>query len=98
MSDNKKISNEVNIKILGPGCPNCQKLEASAKQAVQELKIEAKIEKISDIAEIMSYNVMNMPVLVIDEKIVFSGSVPGVEEIKNSLSKKDEGCSCGGSC
>lgn len=98
MSDNKKISNGVNIKILGPGCPNCQKLEANVKQAVEELKLEAKIEKVSDIGEIMSYNVMNMPVLVVDEKIIFSGSVPEVEEIKNSLSKTGDNCSCGCNC
>ena len=98
MSDNKKISNGVNIKILGPGCSNCQKLEINVRQAVKELKIEAKIEKISDIGEIMSYNVMNMPVLIVDEKIIFSGSVPRVEEIKNSLSKKEKSCSCDGNC
>ncbi len=98
MSDNKKVSNGVNIKILGPGCPNCQKLETNVKQAVEELKIDAKIEKISDIGEIMSYNVMNMPVLLVDEKIVFSGSVPAVEEIKNSLSGKGESCFCEGNC
>jgi small redox-active disulfide protein 2 len=88
----------MNIKILGPGCPNCQKLKTNVKQAVAELKVEAKIEKISDIGEIMSYNVMNMPVLVVDEKIVFSGSVPAVEDIKNNLLKTSEGCSCGGNC
>lgn len=88
----------MNIKILGPGCPNCQKLEINVRQAVKELKIEAKIEKISDIGEIMSYNVMNMPVLIVDEKIIFSGSVPGVGEVKNSLSKKEKSCSCDGNC
>jgi small redox-active disulfide protein 2 len=77
----------MNIKILGPGCPNCQKLETNVKQAVEELKIEAEIEKISDIGEIMSYNVMSMPVLLVDEKIVFSGSVPAVEDIKDKILK-----------
>lgn len=73
------------IKILGTGCPNCQKLENNLKQAIAELKIEAEIEKISDISEIMAYNIMNMPVLIIDEEIVFSGLIPEIEEIKKIL-------------
>lgn len=73
------------IKILGTGCPNCQKLENNVRQAITELKIEVEIEKISDISEIMTYNVMSMPVLIIDEEIVFSGLIPEIEEIKKIL-------------
>lgn len=77
----------MNIKILGPGCPNCQKLEVNAKQALSELGMEARVEKITDIGEIMKYNVMGMPALVVDEKVEVSGRIPDVSEIKIILSK-----------
>lgn len=75
------------IKILGTGCPNCQKLEANTKQALEELKMEAQIEKVTEIQDIMSYGVMGMPALVVDEKVEVSGRIPDVSEIKTILSK-----------
>jgi small redox-active disulfide protein 2 len=75
------------IKILGTGCPNCQKLEANARQALKELKMEADIEKITEIQDIMSYGVMGTPALVVDEKVKVYGRIPNVEEIKTILSK-----------
>jgi small redox-active disulfide protein 2 len=75
------------IKILGTGCPNCQKLEANTKQALEELKLEAKIKKITAIEEIMQYNVMSMPAIIADEKVLSYGIVPSVEEIKKLLSE-----------
>ena len=75
------------IKILGTGCPNCQKLEANTRQALEELKMEAEIEKITEIQDIMSYGVMGTPALVVDEKVEVSGRIPDVEEIKTILSK-----------
>lgn len=77
----------MNIKILGTGCPNCQKLEANTRQALEELKKEAKIEKVTEIQDIMSYGVMGTPALVIDEKVEVSGRIPDVSEIKTILSK-----------
>ena len=77
----------MNIKILGTGCPNCLKLEANVKQALEELKIEAKMEKITDIAEIMSYGVMSLPALVIDGEVKLSGRIPDKEELKELFSK-----------
>ncbi|MCX6761894.1 MAG: thioredoxin family protein [Candidatus Moranbacteria bacterium] len=77
----------MNIKILGTGCPNCKKLEASIKQALEELKIEAKMEKITDIAEIMSYGVMSLPALVIDGEVKLSGRIPDEEEFKTLFSE-----------
>jgi small redox-active disulfide protein 2 len=77
--------NKLSIKILGTGCPNCQKLEANTKEAVEELGLDAKIEKITEIADIMSYRVMSMPVLVVDEEVKISGYVPEKDEIKNTL-------------
>jgi len=75
------------IKILGTGCPNCQKLEANTRQALEELKMEAEIEKITEIQDIMSYGVMGTPALVVDEKVEVYGRIPNVEEIKTILSK-----------
>jgi small redox-active disulfide protein 2 len=77
----------MNIKILGTGCPNCKKLEANAKQALEELKIEAEVEKITDIAEIMRYGVMSLPALVVDGEVKLSGRIPDEEELKTLFSK-----------
>jgi small redox-active disulfide protein 2 len=75
----------MNIKILGTGCPKCKSLEKVTRQAVDELGIEATIEKVEDIVKIMAYNVMHTPVLVIDEKVVLKGIVPGVNQVKEIL-------------
>lgn len=75
----------MNIKILGTGCPKCKTLEKVTRQAVDELGIEATIEKVEDIVKIMAYNVMHTPVLVIDEKVVLKGIVPGVNQVKEIL-------------
>lgn len=73
------------IKVLGSVCPNCKVLEANTKKALEELKIKAEVEKITDIGEIMSYGVMSTPALVIDKKVVSSGRVLNSEEIKKFL-------------
>jgi small redox-active disulfide protein 2 len=75
----------MNIKILGTGCANCHKLEENVKKAIIESAVEVEIVKIEEIKEIMRYGVMNMPALVIDEKVVVSGRVPGSEEIKKLI-------------
>jgi len=73
------------IKILGSGCPNCQRLEANAKQAIDDLNLDAKIEKVTDITAIMNYGIMSTPALVADEKVLSYGRIPDVEEIKQLL-------------
>lgn len=75
------------IKILGTGCSNCQRLEANTKQALEELRKEAKIEKVTEIQDIMSYGVMGTPALVVDKKVEVSGRIPSVGEIKEILTK-----------
>ncbi len=72
----------MNIKILGSGCPNCERLEANAKKAVAELGIEATFEKVTDYKDIVSYGVMSTPALVVDGEVKFSGRVPSKEELK----------------
>ena len=91
----------MNIKIFGPGCPNCQKLEANTKQALEELKLEAKVEKISEIQDIMSYGIMSTPALVVDDAVLVAGMVPDVKQIKEALENHNKPagtCSCGGKC
>jgi small redox-active disulfide protein 2 len=73
------------IKVLGSGCPNCKVLEANAKKALEELKIKANVEKVTDIAKIMEYGVMSTPALVVNEKVVSYGRVLSPEEIKKLL-------------
>jgi len=77
----------MNIKILGSGCKNCQKLEEATKKAVEEMGINADIEKVEDFKKIMEYGVMQTPALVVDEDVKFSGRVPKIEDIKEYLSK-----------
>ncbi|HBS86223.1 MAG: redox-active disulfide protein 2 [Bacteroidetes bacterium GWF2_38_335] len=69
------------IKVLGPGCPKCKTLEKQVLQVVKENNIEAEVTKVEDIMDIMAYNVMSTPGLVINEKVVFSGRVPSNKEL-----------------
>ena len=69
------------IKILGSGCENCKRLAWLAERAASQLGVEAKITKVTEYAEIMKYGVLSTPGLVINEKLVSSGRVPGEAEI-----------------
>ena len=73
------------IKILGTGCAKCQSMIAVVKEAVSENNIEASIEKVEDIMEIMKYNVMTTPALVIDEVVTIKGRVPSKNEVLELL-------------
>ncbi|MEG2780005.1 MAG: thioredoxin family protein [Bacteroidales bacterium] len=75
------------IKILGTGCANCKALHKTVKQAVAELGIEATVIKEEDLMQIMNYNVMSMPGLVIDEKVVSAGKKLSVADVKAFLTK-----------
>lgn len=75
------------IKILGTGCPKCKALEKVTNDAVTELGIDADVIKEEDIMNIMGYGVMHTPALVVDEKVILSGRVPTVNEVKNLLTK-----------
>lgn len=69
------------IKVLGPGCENCQKVEGAAKRAVAGLGVRAEISKITDRSEIMSYHVLATPGLVINERLVSAGRIPTDAEV-----------------
>lgn len=77
------------IKILGTGCPNCKRTEAVLKSAIEELNIDATIEKVEDIQDIMLYDVMRTPAIVINEMVVLKGHVPTIEEVKETLIKSN---------
>ncbi len=73
------------IKVLGSGCKKCIALEEHVRQALSELGKQAEVEKVTDMLEITQYNVMKTPALVIEEKVVSSGRVNSVEEVKSFL-------------
>ncbi len=74
------------IKVLGPGCANCRRLEERTTEAVGGLGVQATIEKVTDPAEIAGYGIMRTPGLVVDERVVVSGRVPTTAEITRLLS------------
>ncbi|MBC7252008.1 MAG: TM0996/MTH895 family glutaredoxin-like protein [Anaerolineae bacterium] len=69
------------IKILGMGCPKCKRLEEVAREAVAEAGVEAEFTKVTRIGEIMNYDIMSTPGLVINGKVVSSGRIPSKAEI-----------------
>ena len=71
----------MHIKVLGPGCRNCQNLERNTHAALASLGLDASVEKVTDYAEIAGYGVLRTPGLVVDEEVVASGRVPKPEEI-----------------
>ena len=73
------------IKVLGTGCARCKSLERLTRKAVDELSMDASVEKVEDIRKIMEYAIMRTPALVIDEKVVLSGQIPKIDELKKLL-------------
>jgi small redox-active disulfide protein 2 len=76
------------IKVLGTGCQKCKTLEKVTREVVAENNIEATITKVEDIVEIMKFNVMTTPALVVDGKVVLKGRVPSNNELKEILTNK----------
>ncbi|HHW29545.1 MAG TPA: thioredoxin family protein [Syntrophomonadaceae bacterium] len=76
------------IKILGTGCAKCNKLEELVREAVSELGVDADIIKITDLNEILEYDIMLTPGLVVDGEIICSGRLPKKDEILNWLQAK----------
>lgn len=69
------------IKVLGTGCSKCKAIYETVNRVVTEHKVNATVEKVEDIMEIMKYNVMSMPAIVIDGKVAVSGKTPSESEI-----------------
>ena len=74
-----------NFKVLGTGCAKCTKLYAAAEDAAKGLGLKYEIQKVTDLAQIMTYGVMMTPALVVDGEVKVAGRVPGVDEIKKML-------------
>jgi len=75
----------LNIKILGTGCPKCIRLQENVQQAINELNLQAQIEKVTEIDKIMSYGIMSTPGLVINEKVVSFGKLLNVNDCKRFI-------------
>ena len=73
------------IQIAGPGCPNCQTTERNVVNACADLHLAADISHVTNIAEILELGVMRTPAVVLDGKVVISGRVPSVPELKSIL-------------
>ena len=75
----------MNVKILGSGCANCKRLEKVTRQALDEMGVEATVTKVTDFGDIMTYDIVTTPGLVIDERVVSSGWVPSKAEITSMI-------------
>jgi small redox-active disulfide protein 2 len=73
------------IKVLGTGCPKCKQTTALVEDVVKENGIDATVEKVEDIMDIMSYNIMSTPAVVIDEEVKIRGRVPSRAEMLELL-------------
>jgi small redox-active disulfide protein 2 len=73
------------IKILGTGCPKCKALEKLTREVVEKAAIEATITKVENVVDIMRYNVMVTPALVVNEKVVLKGRIPTMDELQQLL-------------
>lgn len=75
----------LSVKVLGPGCANCKRLEQIVKKVVSERRLEVQIEKVSDYAAIMHWPILATPGLVVNETLVASGRIPSEAEIAGWL-------------
>jgi small redox-active disulfide protein 2 len=73
------------VKVLGPGCANCKRVEQIARNEVAKLGVEATIEKVTDYGQIMGYGVMSTPGLVIDGRVMATGRIPSNQEVADWL-------------
>jgi small redox-active disulfide protein 2 len=73
------------IQVLGTGCPKCNQLAENVSRAVEAIALECRVEQVRDLRQIAALGVMMTPALAIDGRVVFSGRVPSVEELKQLL-------------
>lgn len=79
------------VKILGPGCANCKRLEEIARKAAGDAKIEAEFVKVTDYNEILAYDILSTPGLVINDKVVSSGRIPSPASVAQWMSAASGG-------
>ncbi|WP_423815913.1 thioredoxin family protein [Salinibacter altiplanensis] len=75
----------MDIKVLGTGCSSCQTLERRVREAVEQTGSDASVEKIEDMQQIMQYDVMSMPALVVDDEVETAGQTPSVKELTDLI-------------
>ena len=78
----------MDIKILGSGCPKCQRLEQLTREVAVELGVDARFEHVRDMAQIMRYPVLSTPALVVDGEVKVAGRMPSKDEIALWLGKR----------
>ena len=88
---NEEVEMSMQIKVLGPGCVNCHRLRSNVDQAVAELALDANVESVEDVAEMLGYGIMASPAMVVDEQVAFVGRVPDVARLKDLLSARVPG-------
>lgn len=81
----------ITIKVLGSGCANCKRLEQIARKAVQSMAVDAEVVKVTDYQEILDYDVLSTPGLVVNEEVVSTGRIPTEAEIITFLANALEG-------
>jgi len=69
------------IKVLGSGCANCKRVEQITRKIIEEMAVEADVVKVTDYNDIMAYNILSTPGLVINEKVVSAGRIPTPAEV-----------------
>ena len=77
----------MDVKVIGAGCPDCDKLKASTEAALKELGINAEIQRITALKDIVLLGVMTAPSLLVDGKLIISGQAASKEEVKKQLEK-----------
>ena len=87
MCCNEKLESITSIKVLGAGCAACHKLYECVRDAVNELGLNVEVEYVTDMAKVMEYGVMSMPAIVVNEKVVSSGRILKVPDVKKLLDK-----------
>lgn len=75
------------IKVLGTGCAKCKQLEKTVREAVAELGLDAEVEKVTELTDIMSYGIMSTPGLVVNGEVRLAGRLPKVAEVKSILER-----------
>lgn len=75
------------IKVLGPGCANCERLAHVTQEVVDDLQLDATIEKVTDYDVIASYGIMRTPALVVDEQVILYGRVPTASALKELITQ-----------
>jgi small redox-active disulfide protein 2 len=81
----------MNIRVLGPGCSNCEKLEKLVREVVGEMGLDAEVVKVKSMSEILQYRILMTPGLVIDEEVVCAGRVPQKSEIREIIERAATG-------